>query len=164
MLSTNESERADLLEMSFLSSALKKTVREYERERKLRNHREILKRGRHFLGCIIAGSLFSTREDREKLLPEGAGLYESVRAYGFARRTWSSNTVLPKDLSHEKAVERLRLYAACLEDIERGTSLDEWKREQREALTELAAFFASLENILVGELNSRSVEAIGRPF
>ena len=98
MLGSNELERADLLEMAHLASALKRTIRSFEAEKKLTNHREILERGKQFVGCVMAGSLFSPREEVHRLLPEGAGLYESVRAYGYARRTWASSTpsVRPK--------------------------------------------------------------------
>lgn len=162
MVTSNELERANLLQMSYLASALRKIIKQYEQGAGPRNHDEIVRRGKHFIACILAGSLLVPRRESEKLLPEGIGLYETARAYAYAQKTWAVSG-LPSGGPQTKneVVDTLELYIGCLEKLERRHPLGRWAQRERAALRDLAMFFSTLERILVGELNSRSMESLG---
>lgn len=166
MFASNEFERADYLEIAYLAAALTDITAEFRENHAVGNHHEILKRGKELIASMLAGSLLSTQQERERLLPEGAGLYASVRAYGFARRAWSAiahgTGAAPKTQKDVRAT--LEAYIACLEGIEGRKPVDQWSRAERGALEEVGKFFASLERMLVGELNSKRAEALARPF
>lgn len=150
MIASNELERADILELANVASALRKTLRQYEKAHTLSNHKEVLDRGRQLIGKIVAGSLKSPQEEVQRLLPEGAGLYESVRAYGYAVR------ILAQQGESEDSLEKaLKLYERCICDISEGKPYQDWPHEEVKALEEFISFLRALERILIGELNSR---------
>jgi hypothetical protein len=155
MVASSELENADILELANTASALRKALRQYEKSRTLLNHRGILKRGKHLIGSIMAGSLRSPREEVNRLLPEGAELYESVRAYGYATRTWAMEGETVTAADDEQRVATLLLYAQCLNDIEQTKPFEEWSAAEITALENLVQFLRALERILIGELNSR---------
>lgn len=138
MLTPSELERADLLEMANLASALKKTIRLYQGSHRLQNHRYVLARGKNLVGQILAGSLRSSRDEVNKLLPQGAGLYESVRAYGYARQImWPLRDSSSSGECEEGMFRALRCYAQCIDNIEQDKPFDSWSLSERSTLDDL---------------------------
>lgn len=158
MVASSELEKADILELANTASAVRKALRQYEKSRTLDNHREILRRGTHLIGSIMAGSLRSPRDEVNRLLPEGAELYESVRAYGYAKRIWALEGETKPAADDEQRVRTLLLYAQCLNDIAQAKPFEEWAAAEITALENLVQFLRALERILIGELNSKRAE------
>ena len=156
----SELERSDILEMANIASAVNKTLRQYGRLHTLSNHRHILARGRKLIGCIFAGSLRAWPEIVDRLLPDGAGVYESVRAYRYAKEVWMRTQNDPPD--DERFFATLGTYAICLDNIESRKPFDQWSSDEVDTLTGFAGFLRELERLLLGELNSRHAAELMR--
>jgi hypothetical protein len=154
----SEFERSDILELANIASAVNKTLRQYERAHTLSNHRHILARGRNLIGYILAGSLRSEPEVVERLLPEGADVYESVRAYRYAKEVWTRGQDSPLD--DAQFFTTLHAYAACLDQIESRKPFDEWSPAQVRDLSGFTHFLRELERLLSGKLNSRHAASL----
>lgn len=155
MVASSELEKADILELANTASAVRKALRQYETSHTLHNHREILKRGKHLIGSIMAGSLRSPRDEVNRLLPEGAELYESVRAYGYAKRIWALEGENASAGDDEQGVRMLLQYAQCLDDIAQARPFDEWAAADITTFENFVRFLRALERVLIGELNSK---------
>lgn len=153
MIVSGELERSDILKTANLASALRTILKSYETSHKLSNHRDILGRGKQLIGYILAGSLRSPREEVQRLIPEGAGLYESVRAYGYAKQSWPDRHT--NTWSDEGMFSTLKLYAQCIDNIQSGKPYEIWGADELKALSSFIQLLKEMETTLIGELNSR---------
>lgn len=148
-----------VLQMAFLTSALKKAIKNREKKHDEKRHHEAMVRGKKFISSILAGTLLLPREERQQLLPEGIWLNESVLAYNYARKAWAvANIGAPR--SDEETLEKLRSYVGCFQELSQQKPLEEWSSEQASTRLELLNFIESLEDVLAGELYSERAESM----
>jgi hypothetical protein len=155
----NEMERAELLQMFFLVCALRKIIRQYELNQRPAEIDQVLDRVRVFFEAVLVGSFAMPAAEREKLLPDSPGLYESVRAYNYARTIWEGN-LRANETDKTEFVERVNSYLNGIQVLTQNRSWSSLEPREVAILTELSAFSRLLSRMLLGKLNSMTAEPL----
>jgi len=168
MPTTGELERAELLGICFLASAVRKLIKQYEATqydatKTVTASEAVLEKVRSLLGMIMVGSLDFRKEDRQSLLPNGADLYESVRAYNYARQIWSDKEFSETPTqNHKDVVDKAKAYVKTVERLKGTRRWQDLTPQDTSGLHELSKFMLRLEDRLLRELNSATLQPASR--